>query len=251
MDLRTYLGFLSEVDTLEELWDAHLKQMNQYGFNRLLYGYTHFRTETSFGDPDDFMVLSNHEPEFLTGFLEEGRYFDAPMTRWALAHDGAASWSLLAEKSKAHSFTSEERKILEFNVKMGVTAGYTISFKSSSARFKAAIGLVGRPGMTQAEVDNIWAEHGEDIYLMNNFAHLKIITLPHASPKRALTPRQREALQWAGDGKTTQDIALLMGLTTATVEKHLRLARESLCVDTTTQAVLKASLLNQMFALNS
>jgi LuxR family transcriptional regulator len=251
MDLRAYLGFLSEVDTLEELWASHVKQMGSYGFTRLLYGYTHFRTETSFGDPDDFMVLSNHDPEYLHGFLDEGRYFNAPMTQWALSNNGAASWTLLAERFNRGQFTPEELKIMEFNIKMGVTTGYTISFKSNSARFKAAIGLVGEPGMSQQNVDAVWEEHGEDIYLMNNFAHLKIITMPYSSPNRELTPRQREALEWAGDGKTTQDIALLMGLTTATVEKHLRLARETLSVDTTTQAVLKASLQNQMFALNA
>jgi LuxR family transcriptional regulator len=38
-----------------------------------------------------------------------------------------------------------------------------------------------------------------------------------------------------------------MGLTAATVEKHLRLAREALDVDTTAQAVLKASFQNQIF----
>ena len=53
----------------------------------------------------------------------------------------------------------------------------------------------------------------------------------------------------SGDGKTTQDIAFLLGLTAATVEKHLRLAREALDVDTTAQAVLKAAFYNQMFVL--
>jgi LuxR family transcriptional regulator len=86
---------------------------------------------------------------------------------------------------------------------------------------------------------------------MNNIAHLKILTLPYTPPNRSLTKRQREALQWVGDGKTTQDIALLMGLTAATVEKHLRLARESLSVETTAQAVLKAALHNQMYVMEA
>ena len=56
-------------------------------------------------------------------------------------------------------------------------------------------------------------------------------------------------LEWVGDGKTTQDIAILLGLTAATVEKHLRLAREALDVETTAQAVLKAAFYNQMFVI--
>ena len=105
--------------------------------------------------------------------------------------------------------------------------------------------------MTQPEVDALWAKHGKDIQLMNEIAHLKILTLPYSTPGRNLTRRQREALEWVGDGKTMQDIALLMGLTSATVEKHLRLARESLSVETTAQAVLKAAFANQMFVLDA
>ena len=85
---------------------------------------------------------------------------------------------------------------------------------------------------------------------MNDILHLKILTLPYATPNRSLTPRQREALEWVGDGKTMQDIAVLMGLTSATVEKHLRLAREALSVETTAQAVLKAAFANQMFVMD-
>ena len=105
--------------------------------------------------------------------------------------------------------------------------------------------------MTQDAIDAVWAEHGPDIHLMNNIAHLKILTLPYTGPNRSLTKRQREALEWVGDGKTMQDIAVLMGLTPATVEKHLRLARENLSVETTAQAVLKASFSNQMFVLEA
>ena len=76
-------------------------------------------------------------------------------------------------------------------------------------------------------------------------------TLPKFSPNTTLTKRQREVLEWIGAGKTTQDTAIILGLTPATVEKHLRLARESLNVDTTAQAVLKAAFLNQMFLIEN
>ena len=104
--------------------------------------------------------------------------------------------------------------------------------------------------MSQEDIDAVWAEHGDDIKLMNDIAHLKILTLPYKAPNRSLTPRQLEALEWVGDGKTMQDIAVLMGLTAATVEKHLRLAREALAVETTAQAVLKAAFANQMFVMD-
>lgn len=251
MSLRSYLHFVSNAQTLEDLWTHHTAQMAEYGFDRLIYGFTRFRTETSLGDPEDFTILTNHSQEYVDGFLHGGLYFHAPMVHWALNNEGAGSWRQLGEKFDLGQLTAKQLEVIQFNLSMGVTAGYTISFKSVSARSKGAISLAARQGMTQDEVDAIWAEHGRDIHLMNNIAHLKILTLPYTPPNRSLTKRQREALEWVGDGKTTQDIALLMGLTSATVEKHLRLARESLAVETTAQAVLKAALHNQMFVLEA
>lgn len=251
MSLRDYLDSIISTQSLEELWPAHSSKMAEYGFDRLIYGFTQFRTETSLGDPEDFIILTNHSPEYVDGFLHNGLYFHAPMLRWALENEGAGSWNKLMDRFNKGDLTPRELKVMEFNLRMKVTAGYTISFKSVSARSKGAISLAARVGLTQQDVDAIWKKHGEDILLMNNIAHLKILTLPYSPPNRSLTNRQREALEWVGDGKTTQDIALLMGLTPATVEKHLRLARESLSVETTAQAVLKAALHNQMFVLGA
>ena len=249
MNLREYLRVVSYSKSLEELWAAHTGQMAQYGFDRLLYGYTRFRTERSLGDPEDFVILSNHDPEYTSGFVHSGLYFHAPLMNWALENEGAISWSKIEEVLSDGNVTGKMRQVHEFNRKHSVTAGYTVTFTSVSARSKGAISMAARPGMSQEDIDAVWEEHGEDILLMNNVAHLKILTMPYAQPNRGLTRRQREALEWVGDGKTTQDIALLMGLTTATVEKHLRLAREALAVETTAQAVLKASLHNQMFVM--
>ncbi|KIC42729.1 LuxR family transcriptional regulator [Ruegeria sp. ANG-R] len=250
MNLKEYLNFLSYTKTLEELWDAHCRQMEKFGFDRLLYGYTQYRTATSLGDPEDFVILTNHCRDYLDGFVQSGLYFHAPMVNWALNNEGAASWSMIHEMMSSGVMSPEERRVFEFNKSRGITVGYTVSFNSVSMRYKGAISLAAR-GHSQKEINKVWEKHGEDILLMNNVAHLKILTLPYHAPNRALTKRQREALQWVGDGKTTQDIALLMGLTSATVEKHLRLAREALSVETTAQAVLKAALQNQMFVMEA
>jgi LuxR family transcriptional regulator len=243
----TAINRLLNVTTIEELWNIHTRSMAGFGFDRLLYGCTRFRTATSLGDPDDFVILSNHAPDYLDVFVEDRLYAYAPMVQWSLHHDGACSWSVLDARARCNDFTPEERQVLAFNRRHDVTAGYSISFKSLRPRIKAAIALTARPGMTQAEVDALWRHDGETILALNNLAHLCIQTLPYEPPKRGLTDRQREVLSWVGDGKTVQDIAVVMGLKHATVEKHLRLARHALSVETTAQAVLKASFQNQIF----
>ena len=242
------LDKLTNARSVEELWDVHTRQMETYGFDRVMYGFTRYRTSSGLGDPQDWVLLSTQSPEYMKVFFDEGLYYHAPMLRWALANNGACSWRWMMDMNRVDNLTKSERRVMEFNKSMDVVAGYTISFRSISERTKGAIALTAKPGVTQDAVEQTWAEHGEAIIVMNNVMHLKLLTLPY-SGERHLTKRQREVLQWVGDGKTTQDIALLLGLTSATVEKHLRLARESLDVETTAQAVLKAAFYNQMFVM--
>ncbi|WP_411891859.1 autoinducer binding domain-containing protein [Yoonia sp. SDW83-1] len=243
------LDRLTNARTVEELWNLHTKQMETYGFDRLMYGYTRYRTSSSLGDPQDWVLLSTQSPEYMKVFFDEGFYYHAPMLKWALANDGACSWRWMMDMSRVDNLTPSEMRVMEFNKQMNVTAGYTISFRSISERTKAAIALTAKAGLTQDAVEQTWAKHGDEIIVMNNVMHLKLLTLPYTG-ERSLTKRQREVLQWVGDGKTTQDIAILLELTPATIEKHLRLAREALDVETTAQAVLKAAFYNQMFIVD-
>jgi DNA-binding CsgD family transcriptional regulator len=245
-----HLTAMTNAPSVEELWALHVARMADYGFDRLIYGFTRYMTSHSLGDPQDWVVLTNQPRSYMESFIDKGLYFHAPMLRWALENDGACSWSWMEEMNRRDALSPSERKVLDFNRGMGVTAGYTISFRSLSSRAKGAIALTARPGAGQAEVDALWARHAQEIILMNNILHLRLLTMPQAGA-RHLTRRQREVLEWVGDGKTNQDIATIMGLTSATVEKHLRLAREALDVDTTAQAVLKAAFMNQMFVLDA
>ncbi|KPP88457.1 MAG: LuxR family transcriptional regulator [Rhodobacteraceae bacterium HLUCCA08] len=243
-DLVTQLEALTNAPSVENLWQLHCDKLAEIGFDRLIYGFTRYRSGGSLGDPQDWIILTNHGDDYMEGFIGQGLYYNAPMLDWALRNEGAASWAMIGQNG---TLDDNAQKVVDFNKKHGVTAGYTVSFRSVSERTKGAMALTARAGLDQPATDALWAEKGREIIVMCNVVHLKLLTLPYAA--RPLTKRQREVLQWVGDGKTTADIALLLELTPATVEKHLRLAREALDVETTAQAVLKAAFYNQMFVL--
>lgn len=243
-----YLEQVFQAETIEDIWALHTAKMAEFGFDRLLYAFTRFRTQHSYGNPDNSLILSNHPADYMREYVEGGLYQHGPMLRWAVENVGAESWRRAIERLHTADLAPGERRVADLNRRFRVQAGYTIGFRDVSVRAKGGIGLCARVGLTQDQVDAIWAEHGRDITVVNNVAHLRISALPYVSRKN-LTTRQREALEWVGDGKTTQDIAIIMGLTAATVEKHLRLAREVLDVETTAQAVLKASFHNQIFVV--
>ena len=242
--LLAHLERLLLATTIEETWTLHCTAMAKLDFDRLLYGFTRFRSSRDLGQPDDLLVLSNMESCYVTQFIHGGLYRNAPMVRWASHNAGACSWRWMQENEA--TLTEAEKDVIAFNKRHGIVAGYTISFPEVSTRSRGAIGLAARPGLSQRDVEARWAIDGRVIHMLNNAFHLKATSLPytHVNP---LTPRQREVLEWVGDGKTMLDIAAILGVTPATVEKHLRLAREALAVETTAQAVLKASYKNQIF----
>ncbi len=240
-----YIKSICQCETMAEVWDIHCGKMESFGFDRLIYGVTHFMTANSIGPREDVMTLSSHDPEYMEHYYAGELYRSSPMLLWAAENTGACSWSWVHEN--IGRMDSNNRKVIELNQKMGVTAGYTLSFQETSRRSKGVIALTARRGLSQDDVDGIWKERGDEIEALNNVAHLKIISLPLSTERSDLSKRQREVLEWVGDGKTNQDIATILGVTPATVEKHLRIARDKLGVDTSAQAVLKMSFLNQIF----
>lgn len=240
-----HLEKLIAAETIDDAWSLHVDSMATYGFDRLIYGLSYEASTTGFGALEDMMILSNHSPEYLDRFLGDGLFRASPMLRWAEHNVGAASWRQVSLVES--TLKPEERAVLAFNRKMDVTAGYTISLGTTTPCGRALISLVGRSGMTQAEVDSVWASKGREISVLNSVVHLKLASLPRRAIARKLTHRQREVLQLIGAGKTSSEIAQLFGVSQVTIEKHLRLAREQLGAETSAQALLKATVQGQIF----
>ncbi len=242
-----YIARLADCHAIEDVWALHVGKMAEYGFDRMIYGASRSHTEGQFGDFSDSMVLTNHDKDYIDLFFGKALYADAPMAIWALNNSGVCSWQWALDRRARDQTTEKENRILDLNTKMEVDAGYTLSYTHASERSRSGLGLCAKRGVTQSEVDALWEDKGAEIELFCTLMNMKIDTLPFKRQGKPLTARQREVLQWVADGKTLQDIAVIMDLNQPTIEKHLRLARENLNAGTTAQAVLKASLQNQFF----
>lgn len=69
------------------------------------------------------------------------------------------------------------------------------------------------------------------------FGHLLLMNGQSPAATARLAPREREALQWAAEGKTDWEIGEVMGISTHGVDFHLRSARSKLGTANRTQAV--------------
>jgi DNA-binding CsgD family transcriptional regulator len=250
MSETTILALLNQIagsSSIDDAWELGTCHFGKLGFKRANYGFTRFRHLKTIGDPDDALFLSTCDADYIKRYFQGGFYAKTPVFRWAERNSGACTWTWVKEAFEAGKLSAEEAEAVRHNAMTGVTAGISVSFPEVSQRSKGALGLIADPGLTNADVDAIFTARREEILAVANMMHLTIVHLPQLSRHRALSPRQREALEWVADGKTTQDVALLMGVSPAMVEKHLRLAREALAVETTAQAVAKGALLNMIF----
>ncbi len=238
---------IAEATSIASVWALSAPFFADLGFSRQNYGFTRFRHMQTIGDPDDALFLTTCDAAYAKVYFSNGFYARTPVFRWAERNSGSCTWAWVKDAYAAGELTADEIAAVQKNAAMGIFAGVSVSFPEASARSKGALGLIADQGLGHAEVEVIWAANRDTMLAVAHMMHLRIIQLPHLSPNRALTTRQREALEWVADGKTTQDIALLMGVSGAMVEKHLRLAREALNVETTAQAVAKGALLNMIF----
>jgi len=72
-------------------------------------------------------------------------------------------------------------------------------------------------------------------------ARLARVARSAVAPKQPLNDREIETLSWAARGKTSSEIAEVLGLSKRTVDFHLDNAREKLGVPTRIQAAVKAA----------
>lgn len=90
-----------------------------------------------------------------------------------------------------------------------------------------------------------------DFQLLALHLHQAILRLEGGEvPERsALSPRERECLQWTAEGKTSWECAVILGITERTVRFYLESARHKLGAANTTHAVTKAGKASLLYDL--
>lgn len=236
-----HLARVFAAGSVEEAWLPFADLMRDYGFDRVTYIYSPLSPD--YDTLEDTLVLSNVSKRYIDEYVRKGHLRLALfLARAEAAGRDCMSW----RPPPPETLSANERQALAMRQSYGFVAGYSISLRGLTGTGRAGVGLGARVDLDHDAVDRIWDRHGRTIILLNQALHLRISTLPHDLDGSALTARQSEVLHWVGAGKSVRDISVILGVTVATVEKHLRLARENLGAQTTAQAVMKGSVRNQI-----
>lgn len=234
---------------IESVWSDTVSAMRSLGFVHVTYGYSPDSRGPVLGAYEDSLILSTLPRADLAEMLQRGLAWQSRSFTWAMQNAGVRAWSI-GSTDDSYDIAARSRVTPEgqsFFERVGLQAGVTVGFARARIRGTAVMGLSVPRGVTRPELD-AWLKRAEQaIFVLAKVAHQSLSGLPWNRPSGDLTFRQREVLEWVAEGKTTADIAVILGLTAATVEKHLRLARQCLGVETTAHALIKATFLNQVF----
>lgn len=241
MDKLNDIDTVLEARSAEEVWRHYVSRMAGLGFPHVAYHGARILDAAGRRVLDDAVLLTSYPARLAHEVLSQKFIENAALwRRWTSAGRGTESWGRLQQRRLAGRLPSVDERALDMFARHGFSAGYTIGLGDTVQRVRAVVIVGGPVGTRQDRLDEFWRRHGETAEALTGLLHLRLSTLPYAQPEGVLTLRQREVLECISVGRTTQEIAELLDVTPATVEKHLRLARKALGARTTAQAVLLA-----------
>lgn len=235
----------------ETVWSLTIRFLRDLGFAHAFYGYSPDSRGTALGSPDEYQILSTLPADVMQEMVARRYFLQSTTFHYALSNTGVAPWSMSAEECGVGAGFVADDDARAFFHRNNLLTGCTIGFPNGRTRGNALMALVGPPGRPQEEIDAMLDRFKNVIFVVATAAHRVLTSLPFNPPNGRLTHRQREVLEWVAEGKTTADIALILAISPPTVEKHLRLARETLGVETTAHALIKAAFLNQVFVADA
>ncbi|SFY26788.1 LuxR family transcriptional regulator [Paracoccus pantotrophus] len=242
-DIEVILGARSA----QEVWQHYVARLTELGFPNISYHAVRILEASCDRMLEDRVLLSSYPPRLMQELAALDLLESLPMHRWLTHNRGSESWDWMRRLRLAGRLTPQEERAADAFARYGQVAGYAVGMGDDVERVRAGVILGGAIGMRQDRLDALWAQHGRLVEALSRLAHLRISTLPHAERECVLTLRQREVLECISVGRTTQEIAEILDVTPATVEKHLRLARKALGAKTTAQAILLAASRRQIF----
>lgn len=238
-----------EAPNQESVWERSVSFFRACGFLHAFYGFAPDLRENNIASVRDFQILSTIDSDTMSKILENGFFAQNQVIAWAMKNAGIISWHprRLEMNSETRTVPQASQDVMDFYAKIGVVRGCCIGFRRDRTWGGGVLSLVADPSLDADWFDDVLEEHSDILNATASVVHRCLSQMPHHSLKGTLTPRQREVLEWVAEGKTTADIAVIMGLSAPTVDKHLRLARQALGVNTTAHALSKAAFLNQVF----
>lgn len=177
-------------------------------------------------------LVTNLDRNWLALYRERGYATMDPVTRWCKNSDVPLVWS--------DALYASAPALRKAALSVGLRHGW-------SQAVRDGLGVRGMLTLARTERPLDGAELRRNklaMHLLAHHAHRLLLTKLRQQSVAALSPsltaRELDVLRWAGDGKTAQDTADILGLRLTTVRSHIRHAVHKLDAPNINAAVFRA-----------
>ncbi|MEJ2346021.1 MAG: LuxR family transcriptional regulator [Gammaproteobacteria bacterium] len=215
--------------TPEQAFDRFGAAMHQHGYDRIAYSLV--TDHPSLGLPRQYGLASSYPEDWMKHYRERNYMEIDPVMRRVMRSRKPFHWSELTADPKLPAPALQLMKEAE---ESGLRDGIGIPLCSPAGEI-VGIGLARSDPGAGVDYAFLAAACLLSVYFDETFRDLLATPL---GPN--LTDRQREVLYWAAEGKTDQEVALILTVSAHTVRFHWKNIFEKLDAKGRTYAVTKA-----------
>lgn len=219
----------------EALHRWFFEEISRRGFNHYIL------VRVSGPGSDDGMAVGNYPSEYMKIWDQE-RYVDVdPVRRAATSAEQPFLWSDLPDWAPT---SPRRQQFLDLVNRFGLLDGLTVPFNRLVGG-RARVNMCGFKGEHEKLQDMLRSD-GAFFHTVGPVLDLVTTSLPATWPTTytltpTLTTRQVECLTWLREGKTAHEMAIILGITVATVRFHIDRAKRILGTTTIAHTVDRAT----------
>jgi DNA-binding CsgD family transcriptional regulator len=232
LDFQKFIESTNGSHNSEEVFKTYAEAMGKFGFDRICYSLLtdHPSLELNAGHG----ILRNYSEDWMKHYIDNGYVGIDPVPSFCFKTNRPFKWEWL---TKNVPLKRAALKVMEEAREAQLLDGLAIPIHGLSSEL-AGVGMASSSGKTNISPDEVYM-----IRALTLQFHLSFTEKETAAEKIRhiyLTPREREVLSWAAEGKSDQVISEIVGLSYATIRFHMSNIFLKLEVNERTLAVMKA-----------
>lgn len=231
-DLELCIELIHLAKTPEEAFSHFCQILERYGYDRITYSLA--TDHPSLGLPKQHGLATSYPEDWMNYYRAHDYMKVDPIVSEVLSTKRPFFWDDVIARS---DIPSESILLMNQATEAGLTEGIGFSLSGVSCEV-AGIGLA----RTEAVHDKRDYDFLAKAYLLATFFHetYRDMLVRQGSQLPSVTVREHDVLLWAAEGKTDQEIAIILGITFHTVRFHWRQVFAKLNVSGRNYAITKA-----------
>lgn len=226
------LDFVERLQSMSEFDDISRELLSELEW----FGFTYLTTWSMPGpgeSPLDGVLLNNRPADYVDHYVEKNHILYDPVISELRKNTDAFSWG---DVRKTRNLSKSEIRIMDEARDFDVREGFIVPIMSASGSI-ALVSPCGRdPNLTPR------ARSALEIIGIYGYQALRraLVRRERAQTRTPLTPREREIMHWVAAGKTDDEIADILSISTTTVTSHVENAKLKLDAFKRTYAIVQA-----------